>query len=50
MMKRHVTGHHLGKHSIYHQALCSTRIGEARTKLIGIEENDNGQDNGSMVN
>ena len=26
------------------------RIGEARTKLMGIEENDNGQWNGSMVN
>jgi len=26
------------------------RIGEARTKLKGIEENDNGQGNGSMVN
>jgi len=26
------------------------RIGEARTKLMGIEENDNGQENGSMVN
>ena len=25
------------------------RIGEARTKLMGIEENDNGQGNGSMV-
>jgi len=25
-------------------------IGEARTKLMGIEENDNGQGNGSMVN
>ena len=25
------------------------RIGEARTKLKGIEENDNGQGNGSMV-
>ena len=26
------------------------RIGEARTKLKGIEEKDNGQGNGSMVN
>ena len=26
------------------------RIGEARIKLMGIEENDNGQGNGSMVN
>ena len=26
------------------------RIGEARTNLKGIEENDNGQGNGSMVN
>jgi len=26
------------------------RIGEARTKLMGIEEKDNGQVNGSMVN
>ena len=26
------------------------RIGEARTKLKGIEENDNGQGNRSMVN
>ena len=25
------------------------RIGEARTKLMGIEENDNGQGNGSVV-
>ena len=26
------------------------RIGEARTELMGIEKNDNGQGNGSMVN
>jgi hypothetical protein len=26
------------------------RIGEARIKLMGIEKNDNGQWNGSMVN
>ena len=26
------------------------RIGKVRTKLKGIEENDNGQGNGSMVN
>ena len=34
----------------FKELVCFKRIVEARTKLMGIEENDNEQGNGSMVN
>ena len=41
---------HSGRWLWFYGVIFFKRIGEASTKLIGIEENDNGQGNGSMVN
>jgi hypothetical protein len=41
---------HSGRWLWFYGVSFFKRIGEASTKLIGIEENDNGQGNGSMVN
>ena len=34
---------------VFMELVFLKELGEARTKLMGIEENDNGQGNGSMV-
>ena len=41
---------HRGRWLWFYGVSFFKRIGKARTKLKGIEENDNGQGNGSMVN
>jgi len=43
-------GNHSGRWLWFFGVSFFKRIGEARTKLMGIEENVNGQRNGSMVN
>ena len=43
-------GNHRGRWLWFYGVSFFISLGEARTKLMGIEENDNGQGNGSMVN